>query len=417
MSTRELPQSGLFAGEIQWLRESTTGSIETDPAYDYFADVTRDVSVTPGLNMSRRDGLGTPDAVDHDHGNETPSITVEYDLERQLVDGNGDADDPAADAILRNSDNRIPDTHHVRIREARSASDPDDPANADGCRVYTIGLGCHPNVEFESQPEDSGRVEVTLTYDATEKVREYEVFQPPGDEALDVVSTAAGDTSQTLTIEDDTGTAEDVDLNGTTAVTTTKADWNSIRALELDAEASGDVTVSLSGSGDTLATIRGAAYYSGGSQDLEGDRGVPVIGSGSLASAVNGTTEYIDGATIDRGGSTLQYDVAGWTFSCTNNYDTTPRHDSTRMRHDEGNRDVTTQFDLSGWGAAANFLDDMRGVQTDNVTIGLGLTDIQLVTAVVQEVDDVEWASDDTANAFGVTFAPSQDGGVSLSQP
>jgi len=416
MSTREIPESGLFTGRAEFYRETTTGSFNTDPDYTLYSDEVVDVSWSPGYAVERRDALGTPDAAGHDKGMEEGEITITYRLQRQLVDGNGDPDDPAGDAFDRNSDDRIKNTHGIRIKDNRSATDPDDPASASGARMYIIGQGGHPDADFEDAADDSSALEMTLTY-SCEKVRVYEIFQPDGTEALNIVSSDSSDTSQTLTIEDDNGASEDVSLNGTTAVTTTKADWDSIRGLELDAETTGDVTISTSSSGDTLATIRGADAYSNSDDGVEGDLGVPVIGSGSLGSAVNNTLESITGATIQRGGSSFAYDVAQASASVSNNYDPNARHETFRPRFDEGNRDTSIEFDLVGWGASADFIDQMSRTVTDDVVVELQKTTFTWNNAVIEGTDDVERGPDDSAIAFGITASDSDDGGLSIAQP
>jgi hypothetical protein len=416
MSERNTPESGLFTGLVNFYRESTTGSFNTDPDYTTYSDEVVDVSWSPGYSVNEREALGSADTAGHDKGMEEGEITVTYRLQRQLVDGNGDPDDPAGDAFDRNSDDRIKNTHGIRIRDGRSTTDPDDPASASGARMYVIGQGGHPDADFEDAADDGSPLEMTLTY-MCEKVRNYEIFQPDGTEALDVVSSDSGDTSQTLTIEDDTGTSEAVSLNGTSAVTTTKADWDSIRGLELDAETTGDITISTSSSGDTLATIRGSEAYSNSDDGVEGDLGVPVIGSGSLGSAVTNNLESITGATIQRGGSSFAYDVAQASASVSNNYDPNARHETFRPRFDEGNRDTSVEFDLVGWGASADFIDQMARTATDDVVVELQKTTFTWSNAVIEGTDDVERGPDDSAIAFGITASDSDDGGLSIAQP
>jgi len=419
MSTREEPESGLFLDRLEHYRESTAGAYDTQhnsngPSFSFYSDNPADFTVTPGVNVQRRDGLGTADAVDHDVGNEEPEIEIVYDLQKQLVDGPGDPDDASADAVVRNSDERVPNTHHVRAREDRAASDPDDPANASGCRIYTVGVGAHPDAEFEFDPENGEPVAVTLTY-SCEKVRQYEIFQPDG-EALEIASSSPNDTSQTLTIEDDAGNSEDVSLTGTTTVTTTKADWTSIRGCELDAECEGDVTVSLSSSGDTLATLRGSGYYGPGDETLEGDLGPQALGGGSLASAIGGSYEYFNGASVTRGGSPLEYDLNRLTLTADNDFSTTTRHDSTRMRVNEGNRGATLESDVVGWGAAARYHDEALGINGEDIVITLTSTKFTLGSAVPRDPGDTERTGDDSAVEYSVTFEPSGDNGVTVAQ-
>lgn len=82
----------------------------------------------------------------------------------------------------------------------------------------------------------------------------------PSNDGIEVLSSAAGDTTQTVTVwGTTTGTktvvSEDVALNGTTAVATTKTDWGLILALELDNTAAGTVTAREASGDQTITTI------------------------------------------------------------------------------------------------------------------------------------------------------------------
>ena len=421
MSERVQPESGLFTGRVEFYREDVTGEYQTNPEYTFFSDNPREVTHTPGLNTERRDGLGTADAVAHDIGNEEPELSVVYDLQHSLVTSGGDPDDPSADAWLRNADNRILNTHHVRIQEERESSDPNDPTGASGARIYVIGVGCHPNVEYELDPEGGSPAIATVNYMA-EKVRKYEVFQPDSD-GLAVSSTNSND-AMDITLEDDEGNTETLTLGGTSSVATTKTDWTSLSGFELSEEASGDVSVAINAGteadpemGDNLVTIRGAAYYTTGDDEIEGDLGVPVVDGGSLASDVNEAYVYFNGASVTRGGSELQYDLNRITASCENNYEPTPRHDSTRMRWNEGNRELTLESDLVGWGASANFHDEALGINGEDIVITMSENQMTFHSAVPAEPGDTERGPEDSAIEFSVTFEPSENaGGVSLAQ-
>ena len=416
MSTRTPPESGLFTGLVNFVREDVTGQFNTDPDYRRFSDEVVDVSFSPGYGVERRDAVGTADATGHDKGTESSEIEITYRLQRPLVDDSGAPLDAAADAWLRDADNRILNTHGVRIRDDRSTTGTRDPQAVDGARQYIIGQACYPDATLEDAPDDGTPVEVTLTY-TCEKVREYEVFQPPGDEALEVSSTDADDTTQTLTLEDDQGNSEDVSLNGTTGVTTTKTDWSSIRAAELDAETNGDVRIQTASSGpvDGLITrINGADAYSNSDGPVEGDLGIPTVGGGSLGTAVGANFESVKGATITRGGAPIQFDVAQLTLSCSNGYSATARHDSFRPRINEGNRDPTAEMDLVGWGASAKYLEQMNRTATGPMSVQFQKSKFDFLKSVTIDTDDVERGPDDSAIAFGVTFEASADSGVQI---
>lgn len=402
MSARDTPESGLYTDDVMVTRESVTGEVETDPEYEYFSDNIRDWSFSPGVNVSRRDGVGTPDAVDHDRGMEEPEIEVVYDLQRPLVDsGSGDPADFSADSWIRTDANRIPNTHQVRIVEERDAVDPDDPDGVSGVRTFVIGLGAHPNADMELDPEDGEPVNTTLSY-MCEKVREYEVYQPDGD-MLTVELEQSSDTGITVTIESDDGSSEEVDMSADSQTTTDS--FSSIRAIELSDDIEGDLTVT-NGSGTTLATIRGAAFYGDGEETLEGDRGIPAIGSGSEATAVSNPYVYFRGAQVTRGGNPLDYDLNRMTIGVENGYDSTPRHDTARGRYNEGNRETTVESDVVGWGASLDFYDDALGMEEDDIVILLTNTKFTFPSCVVTEPGDKERASDDTAVEYSVTFDP-----------
>lgn len=82
----------------------------------------------------------------------------------------------------------------------------------------------------------------------------------PQNDALEILSSDAGDTTQTITIwgtttGTDTVVSEAIALNGTTQVVTTKTDWGFILGFELDAVCAGTLTVREASGNVTLTTI------------------------------------------------------------------------------------------------------------------------------------------------------------------
>jgi hypothetical protein len=101
---------------------------------------------------------------------------------------------------------------------------------------------------------DSGSSRTTIKSDNGEGFT-----NQPGLDAVDVVSSNAGDTTQTVTIigvaSGTNAKKEDVSLNGTTPVTTTEINWTEITAVKMDATAAGTVTISTNTGSLTIATI------------------------------------------------------------------------------------------------------------------------------------------------------------------
>lgn len=94
------------------------------------------------------------------------------------------------------------------------------------------------------------------------------VANQPANDGVTVVSTAAGDTTQTVTIigttnGTDTVVVEDVALNGVVDADTVKVDWGKILAIKIDAATTGDVELSETSGGAAIVTISAGATSSG----------------------------------------------------------------------------------------------------------------------------------------------------------
>ena len=80
----------------------------------------------------------------------------------------------------------------------------------------------------------------------------------PANDAVEILSSSAGDVAQKVTIigvTDETVTAETKTLTGTSAVTTTKIDWDEILAVKLDAVCGGTITIREASGNATIITI------------------------------------------------------------------------------------------------------------------------------------------------------------------
>lgn len=90
----------------------------------------------------------------------------------------------------------------------------------------------------------------------------------PANDGVEIVSSAVGDTTQTITIigtttGTDTVVAEDVALNGTTQVATVKVNWGAILAVKLSAACTGTITVREASGNATIVQLAPAALSAG----------------------------------------------------------------------------------------------------------------------------------------------------------
>lgn len=413
MSTRPTPESGLRVDRIGCVREAVTGEIPADPNWEYHSDNYRTFTPSPDPGAERRDGLGTPYAVAHDVGNESHEITVAYDLQRPLVDQNGDPDDFAADGMQRTAGNEIPNTHAILTREDRGTPNPDDPADVSGARKYWVVKGAYPDPTIEGDPENGAPIPVEITYMA-EKSRFYEILQMAAAELLAVRTTNANDTTQTLTVEgeDDTGTytSEAIALDGDTLVSSSTS-FQSIDAAELDVHTEGDVLVFINsgdattpGEGSELVPggIKGWDHYSADGQELEGDLGVPALENGSHGTEIGTSFEHFHGDTVERGGESLALDINNGTFEVDNGYEQTSREDSVRYRITEGNAEPTMTYEAIG-DSLSHIQEGLTAAEAD-VVWEMAKTDLTLGSASAMTVPESGRESDQGAASITVEF-------------
>jgi hypothetical protein len=402
MSERQTPESGLRYDRIGVIRESVMGEIPTDPNWEYHSDDYISTNWAPSPGATRRDALGTPDPTGHDVGNEEHELEVAYRLQQALVDGSGDPVDMAGDAFVRDADEQIPNTHGILARDERTTPSPEDPDDVQGARTYMVAKGGHPDASIEGDPEDGVPVPVELTYQF-EKIRSYHILQPASGSTLAVSSTDDSDTMDIIIEDEGASKTETLTLNGTTSVTSTDTDWTDIDAVELTEEASGDVTVSIDGGSD-LVTLRGAQHYSDDDQDLEGDLGVPALGGGSHPTEIGTAYEHFIGDSVQRNSADIAYDLNNVVLEVDNNYDTTTRHDSVRMRINEGNRDVTFTADVVGEKESHDYIMESLTAGAEDITWSLSNTIFNLNSSSVTDPPDRTRESEDAAAAISVGF-------------
>lgn len=386
----ENPEGGLRNHRTEFVRETTFGTTPTDPSFlKYSTTVTNFAWQSDSINEPRR-GLGSADPHEFLKGPETHEITVTYDMVKWLTDGSGNAEDAAYDGITRDADQLLPNSHTIVDREDKQSIDTNQTVSGNASydtRIYTVAKGAYiDEVALTGDPSDSQPVTVELTYLA-QKARSYQIDQPDSTTYIGFKSDDTNDTSQTITIEDDSGATEDVTLDGTNLVSTT-SQYDSIDGLELSAETDGDITTVINTGddaspteGDALAVFSGKTTYNG----VEGDLGVTPVGSGSHESLSDPAAEVFIGDTIDQAGSPFPYEIPSATFTVENNVNEQERSSGYGMALHPGNREISMEATMFGESMTHGNLVDHLTNTAKNITWTLDGGSIQLDNAILDE--------------------------------
>lgn len=341
-------EGGLRDHRIEFVREIVTSEGENEtpenPTWLLYSDNIRTFEWTPDAGNEEQRGVGNAYPSNFHKGPEEHALTVEYDLQKWLIDGGGAANDALYDGLVRDAKNKIPNTHTVVDREDKTAVagtnlvDPSPSVTTRDVRSYTVGLGGHiatPSVNGD--PSDQQPVLVELGYEF-EKIRTYQIDQPPS--GGDTVTVAGLEAGTEVTIENEDGSqTETLTADGPTTATFADVD-----AVYLNQRQDADVTLTYTTSGDEFMVIQGANSYGG----IEGDLGVPATGTGAHASAVGTAYETILGDTLTRAGVGLAYDVNSKAIEVDNNVSRTARDDTMRQRIHVGDADVTVTATVLG---------------------------------------------------------------------
>jgi hypothetical protein len=272
-----VPESGVRPQRIEFIRETNRGETPSDPEWLLYSDhVTAWWDWEPEANKEQQQPAGAADPDFTAPGSETHDATISYWLQQWLVDGSGNANDAAADAMLISDDNSVNNTHSVVSRMEVSQNGSDGA----GYRVYHVGKGGVPTeVTLPFEVDNGSPVQPELSYQF-EKFRTYRIDQPASTTTLEITNN--GTTSVDVTIENEGASTNATKTVAGGATETTPESFGDIDAVELSTDTDGTVEVT-DGSGTALATIQGSDAYTAG-----GDLGVPALGGGSHASALGG---------------------------------------------------------------------------------------------------------------------------------
>lgn len=389
MATKRV-ESGLRNYRIDFAREDTFAEIPDAPEFLKYSGVISEFSWEPDETTDERRTLGSADPQEFQKGVESHEISIVYDLHKWLTSG-GSPHDAAYDGLARDSDNLLPNSHLIVAREDKGAISADATVNGStekATRLYTVGQGgLVSEVSIIGESDDTTVAQVELSY-MVHKGRSYQIDQPDASTEIAAQSTDAGDTSQTLTIENEDGsTSVDLALDGTTTVNTTET-FSDIDALQLDAETVGDVEVHAydatnSTVEDQLSVIPGSDSYAG----IAGDLGVPAVSGGSREddSALPSSYEHFAGGGITRDGTEYPHDISSATFVAENDIEEIELAENIGMALYPGNRELSMEANMFGEQASHDSL--VEGLQTIEAptTWSLDSGDLVLEASVLNE--------------------------------
>lgn len=408
-------EGGLRPSRIEYVEEATQGETPTDPNWQSPSDRITDFSPDGlGPEFVEKQALGDvdPDLVP---GLESPSLTLEYDLQQWFVDANGDPVDIAGYGMLRRA-GVLPSsltivermqsgeaTENILIEptsteEYRYNGNEGSPKET---RIYTVMQGCDASSVTLTADMDEVDWHSAVDFEV-ENARSYKIDQPGAATSVAVRSTSTNDTTQDVIIESDGATTtETLTLNGNTVVGTT-ATFDSIDAIRVvetgtqtPADHEGDIVVSINtadstapAEGDALAILYGSDYYG----NTNGDHGIPLLGAGSHAGeigsdflkATNMSVERPDGEPFEATGA-----VQSAELTIENDIERTPISGSRSQRLHHGGRSTEFSVTVDGETASHNNLVERMSANEADAILAFDRQDTQTVTlhnSVVTEV-------------------------------
>lgn len=405
-------ESGQLPGRFEWVEEPAPGEFpdaSTATEFNPFSDAVRTFEADAGASLARQDAVGTADALDHFRGTESPSASVEYDLQRFPVDASGGPVDPSAYGLLRDAQNDLLSTLLLVGRREYGGGNFDA-----GVREYTVVRGgAVDSVSQELDPSSEQPILVSLDF-TPRRVRSYLIHQPDTQTALDISSSADTDTMEVIIESEGGTTSETLTLSGTTTVST-QAQFDDVDAVFVTAPPAGTISVT-DGSGTTVVEIDGGHKYSDDTNPVDGDRGVPTLSGGSHATTLGTEFEHFVGDRFERGGEEVRPRITSASVEVTNNINTQSLQTTRAPAIDAGNREVTVEADASGPFVSHDSL--MESLQLNQQDIVHELSDGQVVfhNAVPQDAASRTVEADQAVASISETFGTSGEPPLTLSR-
>lgn len=307
-----MSESGIRALRLNFIRETVVGTTPANPDWLRFADEVDDFAFQPESNIFERMAIGSPDVQGFNLGPEDHQMTVIYPLQRWLVGAGPVPLDAAGDGLLRDASNAYRSTHSILSRQTFEAGGTD----SNGFRIYSYGIaGYITRALIRGAPNSGDPVKVELTY-LCRKARSYLLNQPAASGTLEILSSDAADTTQSVTIENEgAGTSETIGpLTGVTPVVGVTA-FADVDAIRLSAATQGDITVRRSGGGAVIGVIEGQTTNGG----IEGDLGMPLLGTGSYEAALGASFQTVLAHSFTRAAAAIATNVMPVSIEVSNN--------------------------------------------------------------------------------------------------
>lgn len=390
-------ETGLMPDRSGYLQETTRESTDSNPSWNPISDTVRRVTATWEINHGQQIGVGDVNISGPVLGPIGQQIAVQYDWNQWLTSGS----DPMYDGLIRDSDNRLNNTHSLLFRW-----DHTNGGNAGGgYREYVYARGAYLNtINIPGSAADNQYIRPTITYRCY-KLRPYVIHQPSSSVSPTVESTDSSDTSQTVTLEDEgASTTEDISLNGTTTQTATNS-FGNLDVVSLDSETVGDVLVK-DGSGNTLMTIYGSDSYG----KIEGDLGLPPLGSsGSHPSALNQDYAHFLKNAVDRpDGTSLAEQYPEFNITVNNRVQEDPQQ-TTRSQHlRAGPQDIQATATMFGETTGVDHVLESLRANQDNIdyTVDPSGTfgELRLTNAYIDDPGEILREAEQTKAQQNVVF-------------
>lgn len=383
-------ESGLRNYRIDFAREDEWAQFPENPEFLLYSGVVTLFEWESDSEPEPRRGLGEVNPVIFQKGAEEHTITLEYDMNKWFTQG-GNPYDASYDAFIRDSDNQIPNSHTIVGREHKSViseeSTIDGESGPRGTRIYTVGKGGYiDTAEIEGSADDLTVLMVELEY-MLHKVRSYQIDQPSEPTELAIQSTDASDTTQEVTLEDESGaTSVTLTLDGTTPVPTTGDTFEDLDVIMLSEQTQGDVEVYAYDSDTTqeqLSVINGVNAYDGD----EGDLGIPAVGTGSREDETDLPAEYqtFVGSAIHRGTDPFIHEIPSATLIVENEIEDVERTETFGMGLYPGIQDLQMEAEMFGEKATHELVMDHLQNHSDDVSWNLAGGTVTLGDAVLAE--------------------------------
>lgn len=401
-------ESGLQDVRAEWVPSDTSGAVArppTDPEWNRFSDY---VASYPGWSgdagTEGQRAVGSGDIDEHFRGPEEHDLSIQWWMQRFFLDNSGNANDPIGELLNYEYGSEFP-IHEVLLRRETTQGG----ALGGGYREFIYASGARPSgAELPGDPSASEPIIAEGQY-AAEMVRQYVVHQPSSSITPQVKSTSTNDTTQTVTIESEGGSATDTfDLNGDTLVSgNSSTSFSDIDAIWVDGDHEGDIVVEDGSGNDVLEDPIPGTNTDG----VDAYRGIPLLGAGSHASSIGtdpadylflGTDATYDGGALAE--STSADRVHTLDLSIEVDLGREPRQATRRQAIDIGPRTVSAETDLAGpYETAKQNYNYFTGKAADLVyTFPDGTITVQ--NAQPADTDDVDYEASDTNLIYGVTL-------------